>query len=92
VTPDIVSEIDTDHDHDVGYHPILYPILTPIIMVRYRLMQSPISGIPIMVPTLTPISGMQCTISAHGDRMTRYRRRGVLVPDISVNFEYRVSM
>jgi hypothetical protein len=51
-----VSEIETD----VGYHPILYPILKLISVVA---VPDIAAGIPILVPILTPILGMQCTIS-----------------------------
>ncbi len=53
-----MSDIDTD----VGYHPILYPILTPISVVPV-----PDIGYPEIGPDINTdnslISGMQCTMS-----------------------------
>ena len=76
-----MSEIDTE----VGYHPILYPILTPISVVAV-----PNIGHPDIGPDINTDIGF--AVYDIGDRMTRYRG----VPDIGVNIgvnvtRYRVS-
>ncbi len=78
-----MSDIDTD----IGYHPILYPILTPISGVA-----GPDIGYPDIGPNIEPDIGY--IVYDIGDMMTRYR----IAPDISVNIgvnlnltRYRVS-
>ncbi len=76
-----MSEIDTD----VWYHPILYPILTPISVVAISDIGHPDIGPDINIDIGYAVYDI-------GDRMTRYRG----VPDIGVNIgvnvtRYRVS-
>ncbi len=86
-----MSKIDTDHD--VGYHPILYPILTPISVVAV-----PDIGHPDIGPDINTVTdiGYASAVYDIGDRMTGYRGHGHGVPDIGVNIgvnvtRYRVS-
>jgi hypothetical protein len=71
-----VSDIDTD----VGYHPILYPILTPISVVAVADIGHPDIG-----PDINTDIGY--AVYDIGDKMTRYRG----VPDIGVNIGVNVT-
>ena len=71
-----MSDIDTD----IGYHPILYPILTPISVVAVADIGHPDIG-----PDINTDIGY--VVYDIGDRMTRYRR----VPDIGVNIGVNVT-
>ena len=80
-----ISEYPLNIDTDIGYHPILCPILTPISVVAV-----PGIGHPNIGPDINTDIGY--AVHDIGDRMTRYR----VVPDIGVNVgvnvtRYRVS-
>jgi hypothetical protein len=77
----------SDIDIDIGYHPILYPILTPISDV---VGPDHDIGYPDIGPDIEPDIGY--AVNDIGDMMTRYR----VAPDIDVNIgvnvtRYRVS-
>jgi hypothetical protein len=85
VTQAPISEYRLIIDTDIGYHPILYPILTPISVVAV-----PDIGSPDKDPDINTDIGY--AVYDIGDRFTRYR----CVPDIGVNIgvnvtRYRVS-
>jgi hypothetical protein len=89
VTQDPISEyrLNTSIDTDIGYHPILYPILTPISVVAV-----PDIGHPHIGPDHDINTDIGYAVYDIGDRMARYRG----VPDIGVNIgvnvtRYRVS-
>jgi hypothetical protein len=67
-------------DTNIRYHPILYPILTPISVVAV-----PDIGHPDIGPDVNTDIGY--AVYNIGDRMTRYRG----VPDISVNIGVNVT-
>ncbi len=71
-----MSDIDTD----VGYHPILYPILKPISVVAVADI-----GHPDISPDINTDIGY--AVYDIGDRTTRYRG----VPDISVSISVNVT-
>ncbi len=76
-----MSEIDTD----VGYHPIFYPILTPISVVAV-----PDTGHPDIGPDINIDIGY--AVYDIGDNMTRYRGVPYIGVNIGVNVtRYRVS-
>ena len=66
-----ISEYRLNNDTDIGYHPILYPILTPISVVAV-----PDIGHRDVGPDINTDIGY--AVYDIGDRMTRYRG----VPDI----------
>ena len=80
MTEDPISEYRLNIDTDIGYHPILYPILTPISVVAV----ADIGHFDIGPDINTDIGYVVYDI---GDRMTRYRR----VPDIGVNIGVNVT-
>jgi hypothetical protein len=80
VTEDPISEYRLNIDTDIGYHPILYPILTPISVVTVADIGHPDIG-----PDINTDIGY--VVYDIGDRMTRYRR----VPDIGVNIGVNVT-
>ncbi len=59
---------DHDIDTDVGYHPILYPILTPISVVQVAVADI---GHPYIGPDINTNIGF--VVYDISDRMTRYR-------------------
>ena len=80
MTQDLISEYRLHIDTDIGYHPILYPILTPISAVAVADIGHPDIG-----PDINTDIGY--VVYDIGDRMTRYRR----VPDIGVNIGVNVT-
>ena len=80
MTEDPISEYRLNIDTDIGYHPILYPILTPISGVAVADIGHPYIG-----PDFNTDIGY--VVYDIGDRMTRYRR----VPDIGVNIGVNVT-
>jgi hypothetical protein len=66
VTQDPILEYRLNIDTDIGYHPILYPILTPISVVAVADIGHPDIG-----PNIDTDIGY--VVYDIGDRMTRYR-------------------
>jgi hypothetical protein len=84
--PDIgIPDIGLNVDTDIRYHPILYPILTPISVV---------AGPDIGHPDIGPDTDTDIGYALYdiGDRMTRYRGVPYIGVNIGVNVtRYRVS-